>query len=37
MEHMKIEKNCSKVYQYRDPEEMPVKGVEETNNMADTD
>ena len=30
LEHMKVEKSCAKLYQYRDGVETAVKGVEKT-------
>ena len=36
LEHMKVEKSCAKLYQYRDGVEMAVKGVEKTNASIDS-
>ena len=35
LEHMKVEKSCAKLYQYRDGTEKAVKGVEKTNESDD--
>ena len=36
LEHMKVEKSCAKLYQYRDGMETAVKGVEKTNEVIDS-
>ena len=37
LEHMKVDKSCAKLYQYRDDEETTVKGVAKTNVSDDRD
>jgi hypothetical protein len=36
LEHMKVEKSCAKLYQYRDGVETAVEGVEKTNGFDDS-